>query len=151
MAMDTGITFELKRLDIKPLREGEMYHVFEGGVYAKADGQRYLLSNVQARTLEITDSFKTTPEQFEFFCFAYLWQLIDYPGVSIKYQKAWETFGGWKEKFGQPWNGNTKHTLPAIDEEDWADLKVLTPEGVDLSLLIKKFQEYGQYQYILYP
>jgi len=43
-------------------------------------------------------------------------------------------------------------TYPAaIDEEDWADLKVLTPEGVDLSLLIKKFQEYGQYQYILYP
>jgi hypothetical protein len=147
--MDTGITFELKRFDIKPLREGEIYHVFEGGVYAKADGQRYLLSNVQARTLDIMDSFKSTPEQFEFFCYAYIWQHRDYPGVRRDYPKAWEQFHAWVEKFGQPWNWNTRHTLPAI--EGWPDLKVLTPDGVDLSLLIKKFQEYGQYQYILYP
>ena len=145
----TGITFELKRFDIKPLREGEIYNAFEGGVYTKADEQRYLLSTVQARTLHIMDGFKSTPEQFEFFCFAYLWQFRDYPGVRREYAKAWEKFRTWVEKFGQPWTHNTKYTLPAI--EAWADQKVLTPEGVDLSLLIQKFQEYSQYQYILYP
>jgi hypothetical protein len=139
----------LKRFDIQELKPGQEYFPFQGGEYVNDKGEKCLLSVVQGRTLWRMLGCDSLADEFELFCYAYVWRLRDLPRFYFDFPKALEQFHAWQEKFGQPWNWNARHTLPSI--ESWADRKVLTADGLDFKLLKQKFEEYRKYKYVVYP
>jgi hypothetical protein len=92
----------------------------------------------------------TAEEQFEFFCFAYLWRLVGtVPRFMEDYKNLWEQLKVWRDKFGQPWGPNAKHTLPAI--EMLADTEVITKQGINIQLLKQQFNRLADYEFVVYP
>jgi hypothetical protein len=141
--------FQLKKFDIQSLQLGQEYYPSNGGEFKDQEGNLCLLTHAQRITLTILKDLPSPKEQFEFFCFAYLRQLTDMANLYAEYPKAWEQYKAWKDKFGLPWNGNVKYTLPPV--EVMIDWNVINKDGANLELLKEKFNEYASHQYILYP
>jgi hypothetical protein len=139
-----------KKFKVKRIRDGVIYFPFNGGgQFFDMSGNEYIMSDVQARTIKILGSLPTAGKQFAFFCYAYCWQVIKGTLAYKTHPKAFAQFKALREEFSEPWNWNAKRTLPVL--EPYVDEKVVADDGLDLMLLRQKFDEYGKYQYILYP
>jgi len=140
----------MQKLEIRNIKDDEPFNPSFGGQYANKDkqGNAALLTHPQAATLGIMGELETYDEQFEFYCYAYLRELM-HPWLGMPESKAaFEVFVKLAEKFGRPWNGNVRNTLPAI--ELWVDHKVITKDGIDTQKLKEKFSKYFDYEFILY-
>lgn len=137
------------RLKIRTAKRGEQYHAGWGGHYSGPDSRIRLLTRAHATTLSTMMKLKSQKEQFEFFCVAYLREL-PFRMIAAGGDEVLEFERQLIDKYGSPWSGNIKNTLPAI-EELWPDRAVIKQGGgLDTKRLRQHFSEYKKYEFILY-
>jgi hypothetical protein len=138
-----------EKLNIRIAKHGDAYYPGWGGHYKESDGTVYFLTNARATTFRTMEKLKSHKEQFEFFCLAYLREMT-YRELAIGGESVIEIKQQLATKYGMPWSGNTKNTLPAIGEYT-ADRAIITPnDGLNLGLLRQKFNEYKKCEFVIY-
>jgi len=143
-------TIKFKKLKIRGIKKNEIYFPGNGsGSFKDKHGYEFSISSAAAGTMRFFKALSTAEKQFDFFCYAYVRQVIYHPLISTRYPKAFKQFQVMKKTFDYSWNWNVRRTLPSL--ENPVDEKVITKDGIDLELLKQKFDELGAYTFILYP
>lgn len=137
---------KLKKLRIKT--ESSINFPWYGGEYKNSKGDIYPLTNPQALTLSVMQSIKSSEERFEFFCFAYLRQIIRIDTQLLENKLALEKYQLWMKKYGLSWHGNVRNTLPII--EPVLDVGVVTERGLNQELLKKKYNVFASHEFYIY-
>jgi|GEM_PF-6798292 hypothetical protein len=140
----------MQKLEIRNIRNDELFNPSFGGQYVNKNRKEKvaLLTHPQAVTLRIMGELKTYDEQFEFYCYAYLRELMHHWLEMSESKAAFDVFTKLADKYGVPWIGSVRNTLPAI--ESWADHRIITKDGIDTQKLKEKFSKYFDYEFILY-
>lgn len=135
---------------VRCLQEGERYWAAYAGEYIDLDGKEYFLSNPEANTVAALYNLCSAELQFEFFCYAYLWNNTDLT-VRLRdndYEPAFRRYMKLREKFDCPWNQQAKHIFPIKPfEYDHA----FTEDGdLDIEAMKKFFDLYTKNEFVLY-
>jgi len=138
----------MQRLKIRYITDDESFNPSFGGQYKNKQGQTCLLTHPQASTLRVMDKLKTSEDQFEFYCYAYLRELLDLWLMKPEAKAALGVFDKLHKKYGMPWRGNVKNTLPAI--ESWTDHRIITKDRIDIQKIKEEFDKYFEYEFVLY-
>jgi len=108
------------------------------------------MSNPEADLIASLYNLKSADLQFEFFCFAYLWNNLDLiiRFEKDKYELAAKRYMELREKFERPWNTQAKHIFPIKPfEYDHA----FTEDGdLDIDTMKKFFDLYTRNDFVLY-
>lgn len=135
---------------VRTLREGERYWIAYAGEYIGLDGKKYLMSNPEADTVASLYNLKSADLQFEFFCYAYLWNNVDLIAGAREndYKRAVRRYMKLGEKFKCPWNTQAKYIFPIKPFE----YERAFTEGGDLDIDAMKsfFDLYTKNDFVLY-
>jgi NAD-dependent DNA ligase len=73
-------TIKLKKMKIRGVKKNEIYFPGNGsGSFKDKHGYEYSISNAAAGTMRFLKALATAEKQFDFFCYAYLRQVIYRP------------------------------------------------------------------------
>lgn len=142
----------IRPLNIRKLKDGELYLPFYRGECIDKNGKKYFFNNPVAITLYRLWKLKTDKEKLDFFTYAYLRELIAYNHRLFESELLTRKWNGFKEKYGMPWSGQTKHVIPdeCLNGYFFND-QAYTGKSVNYKVLRKMYDRMADYNYVLYP
>lgn len=136
---------KIKKVKIIILSAGKKYSSGFGGEYKGRLGINFL-THTQAQTLWIMKEMSSARDQFRFYSFAYLRELICREGI-IRDNRLLNVYERLVQRYGLPWDGNAKHILPTAGQDFWR----MPGDIINTKHLLKIYNNFARQTYILYP